>query len=86
MADEPPFISVHVYRNRRDDVRGREALHFCRSCGGWYGVPHTGSHCQRGATDTWAVTRCACRFCREAAGLPVEGSFGFTTSEQEWQP
>lgn len=81
-------MKVHVYRNRRDDRRLRSELHFCIPCGGWYGVPHDNSHCQQRKTAVWGFTisACACRFCREESGRPVEGSYGFFTEATRWQP
>lgn len=75
---------VHIYRNRPDDIRPRGQMHFCRKCGGWYGVPHDNNHCQRGTyASGWRSESCACRFCREKAGRPVEGDYGvFHRSER----
>lgn len=78
-------MKVFVYRNRSDDLRTRSELVFCEPCGGWYGVPHDMSHCQQQMPET-KPRQCACRFCRETSGLPVEGSFGFWSSAQRWQP
>jgi hypothetical protein len=73
LSDKPaPFI----YRNRSDDDRTPEQLHLCLSCGGYYGVPHTNSHCQKGETARWRPQDCACRFCREAMCWPIQGRFG----------
>lgn len=67
---------AHIYRNRSDDTRPVEELHFCAACDGYYGVPHTNSHCQRRETSTWMSDSCACRFCRRRHGKPIEGAFG----------
>ena len=69
-------IRPFIYRNRSDDNRPVEALHFCRSCGGYYGVPHTNSHCKKGTTAPWRPQDCACRFCKQAMGDPIQGAFG----------
>lgn len=76
---------VHVYRNRPDDQRGPDELHYCTACHGWYGIPHDDSHCQDGVlpVDNRA---CACALCREFNGKPIEGGFGFKTNQPEWQP
>ena len=80
-------MKVYVYRNRDDDRRGPADLHFCKACGGWYGVPHTGSHC-RDRRDSGILGRgsCACRFCTEATGRRVPGRYGFFTEARKWQP
>ena len=72
-----------VYRNRADDDRTPDQLYYCRKCGGYYGVPHEFSHCQREETATWLADQCACRFCREATGKPIEGAFGYFLSDAE---
>jgi hypothetical protein len=78
---------VHVYRNRDDDDRPREEMHFCEPCNGWYGVPHTMSHCQRRMPAGFGeAAQCACAFCRIAHRTPVEGRYGFFTDALEWQP
>lgn len=77
---------VHVYRNRPDDDRLRDSLVFCDACGGWYGVPHDGSHCQSGGTAKFLPSQCACAFCRRSVGRRIEGTFGFFTTAKEWQP
>ena len=78
-------MRVHVYRNRPDDRRTKSELHFCLACEGWYGVPHDDSHCQQRVARL-PVHNCACRFCREYAGRPVEGDYGFWTEAKRWQP
>lgn len=72
---------THVYRNRSDDRRPLDELHYCSSCDGWYGVPHGGSHCQTGSTARWRPEACACRFCCEATGRPVQGASGYFVGE-----
>lgn len=81
-------MRVHVYRNRPDDKRSRGELHFCSACNGWYGVPHSDSHCSTEGTAAWGSTRsaCACRYCCEATGRPVQGRYGFFTEAKRWQP
>jgi hypothetical protein len=76
---------IFVYRNREDDKRGPDKLHFCAACGGWYGVPHTNSHCQTG-TPALFPQNCACRFCKEETNQRIEGTWGFWTGIKEWQP
>jgi hypothetical protein len=82
------LVPVFVYRNRDDDDRGPDQLHFCRPCGGWYGVPHTNSHCQKRTADELFNRHlsCACRFCRERALKPVQGTYGFFPTDPKWQP
>lgn len=77
---------VHVYRNRVDDRRGPDLMYFCPACNGWYGVPHTGSHCRNGDSARWRPQDCACRFCKAATGQPIQGRHGFFTAAPEWQP
>ena len=80
-------MRVHVYRNRPNDLRPRSELTFCETCGGWYGVPHTGSHCQQGVPNVPSGEQgCACRSCREATGQPIEGRYGFFSNAKGWQP
>lgn len=67
---------THIYRNRSDDERGVDELHYCTACDGYYGVPHDNSHCREGRAATWRRDQCACRFCKEAGGKPIEGPFG----------
>lgn len=76
---------VHVYRNRPDDRRTRTDLHFCHACGGWYGVPHAMSHCQTQGI-AGRPGQCACRFCCEADGRPIQGRYGLVTKAKAWQP
>ena len=80
-------MSVHVYRNRADDDRGPADLHFCKACNGWYGVPHSTSHCQHPRKyPRWRGENCACAECRTEHGQPIEGTHGFITDAPEWQP
>lgn len=79
-------MRVHIYRNRQDDHRTKSELHFCIPCGGWYGVPHEFSHCQERVSAHLGADMCACRFCCEQTGRPVEGPFGFFSSAKRWQP
>jgi hypothetical protein len=69
-------VLVHVYRNRSDDNRTTADLHFCSSCEGWYGVPHTDGHCKKRGTARWRPEACACRFCKEATHRPIQGAHG----------
>lgn len=65
----------HVYQNRaeRCDLL---SMYFCRSCNGYYGVPHDFDHDKH--MREWGVRRdCACRFHREQVGLPRQGDFGW---------
>jgi len=80
------MAEVHVYRNRPDDQRTPADMCFCVACNGWYGVPHTASHCQKGEALIWRPSDCACRFCCAVSGRPYTGTFGFTTTATEWQP
>lgn len=79
-------MEVHVYRNRADDHRTASELHFCVACLGWYGVPHMGSHCQQGIVAAWRSNHCACAWCRSWNDKPVQGTYGFFTEAEEWQP
>ena len=77
-------MKVHIYRNRPDDFR--DDRYFCTPCGGWYGVPHDDNHCQQRRPAMWNPEFCACRFCRESQGAPVEGDYGWFTESAAWQP
>jgi hypothetical protein len=81
-------VRVHVYRNRDDDRREPDELYYCASCTGWYGVPHTDSHCQQRRPGGLGSREnaCACRFCSEATGRPIEGRYGIFTEAKKWQP
>lgn len=80
-----PEPTVHVYRNRADDNRQRHDLVFCHHCNGWYGVPHTGSHCNQHTADPRSKPgHCACRFCCQRDGRPIEGRHGTITADPYW--
>lgn len=67
--------AAHVYQNREDGY-GLEDMHFCEPCNGYYGVPHRFDHDNHKRRIEYRHN-CACRFHREAAGLPREGEFGW---------
>jgi hypothetical protein len=67
----------HVYRNRSDDGRTSAEMVYCKACDGFYGVPHDYSHCQDKTIRHWNSQGCACRFCREANGKPIQGTHGY---------
>jgi hypothetical protein len=78
---------LFVYRNRPDDDRGPDELHFCSHCNGWYGVSHDNSHCQEDRPAGGRSQKdCACRFCKEAEGRAPTGEYGFFTGLKKWQP
>lgn len=79
-------MRVHVYRNRQDDDRTRDELQYCYWCGGWYGVSHVGCHCNKRSIATFNPKDCACRFCCQYTGRPIQGRYGFFTISSEWQP
>lgn len=82
----PATVEVHVYRNRSDDNRSADELYYCDACTGWYGVQHDTNHCQSGGKANWRPQQCACRFCCEATGRPIQGGYGLITRARRWQP
>ena len=73
----------HVYQNRTPE-KPLDSMHFCETCNGFYGVPHSECRTKIGCRkrNRSSLGMCACREHVEAMGRQRQGPYGWIMDEQ----